>query len=113
MSWTINTVLTGPVVLAKTDNPVTITATGKVTSTASGADSIDGGSGTSWNITNYGTVSSRSAYGIKLSGSASMLSNSGSIWGTGAVVLSAGGSVTYASGGTIFATGTSGALSNI
>ncbi|MBV9590964.1 MAG: hypothetical protein JO310_15310, partial [Hyphomicrobiales bacterium] len=45
MSRTISSSTTGPVVLnAVTDNPLTLTSTGTVTSTGSGADGIDGGS---------------------------------------------------------------------
>jgi hypothetical protein len=51
MSRTISSSTTGPVVLATTDNPLTITSTGTVTSTGT-ADGIDGGTGTTWTITN-------------------------------------------------------------
>jgi len=44
MSRTVSSVVAGPVVLQATDNPLTITSTGGVQSTA---DAIDGGAGTS------------------------------------------------------------------
>ena len=54
MSRTISNAVRGPVVLVATDNPLTIT--GSVISTTGTAqspvDAIDGGSGTSWAITN-------------------------------------------------------------
>jgi hypothetical protein len=56
MARTISTSVAGPVVLTSTDTPLTITSTGSVASTGT-ADGIDGGSGTTWTIANYGTVS--------------------------------------------------------
>jgi len=108
MARTISTAISGKLVLATTDNPLTITSSGSVTATASGADAIDGGSGTSWSITNYGGIASSQGYGVYLSGTGSSIFNSGSISGLGAVHLVTGGSVTNYSGGTIKATGTSG-----
>jgi len=109
MSRTISSSTTGPVVLnAVTDNPLTLTSTGTVTSTGSGADGIDGGSGTTWTISNAGKVSSASKTGISLGGSG-VVTNSGSISGSDALDLSAGGSVTNLSGGSISSTGSSGA----
>jgi hypothetical protein len=61
---TISTSVTGPVVLSAGDNPLTITNTGKVTS--SGADGVQGPAGTAWAVTNAGTVSSSGADGIGL-----------------------------------------------
>ena len=61
---TISTALTGPLTLGSTDNPLTITSTGSVTSVAAGSDGIDGKAGTAWSITNAGKVSSATGYAI-------------------------------------------------
>jgi hypothetical protein len=102
---TISTSVTGPIVLSAADNPLTITSTGTV---ASAGDAIDAPSGTTWTITNSGTVttSSTTGSGIWLAGSGTV-SNNGSISGQHALLLSAGGSVTNNSSGVIVAnTGT-------
>jgi hypothetical protein len=108
MARTISTAINGKLVLATTDNPLTITGSGSVTATASGTDAIDGGSGTSWSITNNGAIASSLGYGVNLSGTGSSIFNSGSISGQGAVRLATGGSVTNYASGTIKAIGTSG-----
>ena len=108
MARTISSAINGKLVLATTDNPLTITSSGSVTATASGADAIDGGSGTPWSITNNGAIASSLGYGVYLSGTGSSVFNSGSISGQGAVHLVTGGSVTNYSSGTIKAIGTTG-----
>jgi hypothetical protein len=107
MSRTISSSTSGPVVLATTDNPLYITSTGTVTSTGA-ADGIDGGSSTTWTITNAGVVSASSGNGVSLAGAAAV-SNTGSISGNDAVVLGAGGSVTNNVGGSISGLGALGA----
>jgi hypothetical protein len=111
MSRTISGVVAGPVVLQATDNPLTITSTGDVQSTA---DAIDGGAGTSWAITNSGKVSSSSGYGVSLAGAGSSVTNNpgGSISGTGPAgfnfisgVAITGASGTVTNGGTISVSG--------
>ena len=52
---TISTAI-GKLYLTSTSNPLTITSTGSVTTTASG-DAIDAPSGTAWQINNAGTIS--------------------------------------------------------
>ncbi len=104
---TISTSVAGPITLRSTDNPLTITATGKVTSTGTGADGVDGPSGTAWRISNAGTVTSSAAYGIRLAGQGTV-NNSGLISGRDGLGLDAGGSVTNAAGGSIAASGTVG-----
>src|SRR6201987_4299003 len=100
MSTTISSSSLGPVVLnAATDNPLYITATGTVTSTAT-ADGVDGGAGTTWTISNAGVVSAVSGVGVSLAGSG-IVSNTGSISGNDGLALSAGGSVTNNVGGSI------------
>src|SRR5581483_872487 len=101
---TISTNTTGPVILAPTDNPLSITATGAVTSTGAGQDGIDGPAGTIWTITNSGAVSSADNYGISLAASG-ILTNTGRISGVGAVAFHGGGSVTNRAGGSISASG--------
>jgi len=108
MARTISNAISGTLVLATADNPLTITGSGSVTATASGADAIDGSSGTSWSITNSGGIASSLGYGVYLNGTGSGVFNSGSISGQGAVHLVTGGSVTNYSSGTIKATGTTG-----
>jgi hypothetical protein len=108
MGRTISSTINGTLVLVTTDNPLTITSSGSVTATASGADAIDGGSGTSWSITNDGGIASSLGYGVNLNGTGSSIFNSGSISGQGAVRVVSGGSVTNYAGGVIKATGTSG-----
>src|SRR5215469_2511458 len=121
MSRIINTNTIGPITLRVSDNPLTITATGKVTATGAGNAGIYGGSGTAWRITNAGTVTSSGGLGITLrrggtvqnglaSGSTALISGStagigiygaagnvtnyGSISGSYGVLLNAGGTVT-------------------
>jgi hypothetical protein len=107
MSRTISSSTTGPVVLRTTDNPLSITSTGKVTSTGS-ADGIDGGTGTTWTITNAGVVSAAAGNGVSLA-SRGIVSNTGSISGKDALVLHAGGTVTNNVGGSISGKGALGA----
>ena len=102
---TISSAVTGPLTLTTTNNPLAITSTGSVKTTASGADAIDGGTGTSWSITNAGTVSSSQRFGISLHSSSSVV-NSGTISGYSGqggygVDLESGGTVTNTSGGYI------------
>src|SRR5450755_4954143 len=108
MARTISTKTAGPVVLRPTDNPLTITGTGAVTSTGASQDGIDGATGTTWIIGNAGKVTSSTGYGISLA-SAGTVSNTGSISGKDGVVLKAGGKVTNAAGGSISASGALGA----
>jgi VCBS repeat protein len=109
MSRTISSSTTGPVVLnPTTDNPLYITATGTVTSTGT-ADGVDGGSGTSWTISNAGVISAAvTGNGVSLAGSG-IVTNTGSISGNEGLVLSAGGSVTNNTGGSIAGLGPLGA----
>ena len=107
MSKTISSSTTGPVVLGTADNPLYVTSTGMVTSTGS-ADGIDGGTGTTWTITNAGVVSASSAgNGVSLA-SSGIISNTGSISGKDALVLRGGGSVTNDVGGSISGLGARG-----
>jgi FG-GAP-like repeat/FG-GAP repeat len=62
---TISSSVTGSVNLnASTDNPLTITSTGSVTTTGSGVDAIYGGTAAAWTISNAGVVSSAGGDGI-------------------------------------------------
>src|SRR4029077_10321340 len=105
---TISTAVSGRVYLATTNNPLTITSSGSLTTTASN-DAISGGSGTPWAISNFGTISGiigSSSAGIYLQGAGSSVQNSGTIYGSAAGIwLSSGGSVTNNSGGLISGTG--------
>ena len=121
---TISSAVTGPLSLATTNTPLTITSAGSVKATASGADAIDGGSGPAWSINNSGTVASSQHYGISLHSAGSSILNSGSISGnsgTGGygLDLEAGGTVTntstgYITGGedAIFVYGAAGTINN-
>jgi len=91
---------TGPIILVTDDNPLTIANTGQVIASNSGADGIDGGSGSAWTIDNFGTVSSASRDGIVLAG-AGTVNNSGAISGTNAIYLQVGGTVGNKAGSTI------------
>ncbi len=104
---TISTAITGPVVLAPADNPLTITSTGSVTSTGASADGVDGPIGTDWTISNAGSVSSSSGVGLSLGGNGSV-TNTGQISGNEGVKILGGGSVSNAAGGSISATGAAG-----
>ena len=101
---TISGAITGPLTLAATNNPLTITSAGSVKATASGADGVDGGSGTAWSITNSGTVASSQRYGISLHSAGSSIVNSGSISGYAG---SGGYGVDLEAGGTVTVTNTS------
>jgi hypothetical protein len=114
VSRTINTTINGTLSLLPTDNPLTITASGGVNATATGADAIDGDSSTAWAISNAGTISSASGYGVSLLGAGSSVTNysGGSISGTGPTsfnnisgVSITGGSGTVTNGGTISVSG--------
>ena len=105
MSLTINTTINGTLSLAPSNNPIAITASGGVKATATGADAIDGDSSMAWMISNAGTISSASGFGLYLNGPSSNLSNSGSISGAGGMFLNNGGTVTNTASGTITATG--------
>ena len=61
---------------------------------------INGGTTTAWTITNAGKISSSAGNGVSLA-SRSVISNTGSISGSDALVLKAGGTVTNASSGSI------------
>ncbi|SED63446.1 protein of unknown function [Rhizobiales bacterium GAS188] len=101
MSKTINSSTIGPVVLGTADNPLYITSTGTVTSTGA-ADGIDGGTGTTWTISNAGVVSASATGGNGVSlASSGIIGNTGSISGKDALALHAGGSVTNNVGGSI------------
>jgi hypothetical protein len=126
----------GPVSLTNptTDDPLTVSSTGKVNSTGSGMDSIDGTTPTAWTIANDGTVTSTGGSSISLAGggtvhnrpnsssSASIsgsivgiavsgactITNSGRVSGNEGIQLSTGGSVSNTSTGSITASGTVG-----
>jgi hypothetical protein len=110
VSLIINKPIPGPLSLQPTDNPLTITASGGVIATAT--DAIDGDSSTAWAISNAGTISSASGYGVSLLGAGSVTNYSGgSISGTGPTIfnfisgVSIGGSGTVTNGGTISVSG--------
>jgi hypothetical protein len=117
VSLTINTI-NGPLSLLPTDNPLTITASGSVIATATGADAIDGDSSTAWAISNAGKIQSASGNGMfLLAGSAgSSVTNYSSgkilVLGTGLTgfqpisgVYITGGSGTVTNGGIISVSG--------
>ena len=73
----------GKLYLTSTSNPLTITSTGSVTTTASG-DAIDAPSGTAWQINNAGTISGvigTSSAGIYSPASGIAVQNTGKISG--------------------------------
>jgi hypothetical protein len=118
VSLTINKPIPGPLSLQPTDNPLTITASGGVNATATGADAIDGDSSTAWAISNAGTIQSASGNGVfLLAGSAgSSVTNYSSgkilVLGTGLTgfnnisgVYITGGSGTVTNGGIISVSG--------
>jgi hypothetical protein len=113
VSLTISTIINGTLTLVPSNNPVTILGTGGVQATAAGADAIDGDSSTAWMISNAGTISSASGFGLYLNGPSSNLSNSGSISGAGGMFLNNDGSVMNTATGTITATGTTSSLAII
>ena len=102
----------GPLSIQPTDSPLTITASGGVN--ADGADAIDSDSRPAWAISNAGTVSSASGYGVSLAGAGNSVTNNpgGSISGTGPAgfniisgVAITGASGTVTNGGTISVSG--------
>jgi hypothetical protein len=105
---TISSAITGPLPLAATNNPLTITSAGSITTTASG-DAVSGGSGTIWQIINAGTISGTigsSSAGIYLQSAGSTVQNTGKIYGaTAGIWLQDGGDVTNGATGLITATG--------
>jgi hypothetical protein len=105
MPKTIDTAITGPFDLDHaSQNPVTITSTGSITSTGAGEDGVDGVAGVAWSIFNDGAVSSAGGYGVDLAGAGS-LDNSGTVSGLTSGFVT-GGSGSVVNQGTI--TGTSG-----
>ncbi|HEY7581575.1 MAG TPA: alkaline phosphatase family protein, partial [Acetobacteraceae bacterium] len=114
----ISTSVTGPVVLSGTLNPLTVTNTGTITSTASGADGIDGASGTAWTVSNNGTISSSSGTGVSLAGSGTVTSTgvvtgkngvvlgSGTAWNSGSITATTGAAILIAGSGTVTNSGT-------
>ena len=89
-----------------------LTATGGVI--VAGADAIDGDSSTAWAISNAGTISSTSGYGVSLAGAGSSVTNNlgGKISGTGPTgfniisgVAITGSSGMVTNGGTISVSG--------
>jgi hypothetical protein len=105
MPKTIDTAITGPFDLDHaSQNPLTITSAGSITSTGAGEDGIDGVAGVAWSILNDGAVSSAGGYGVDLAGAGS-LNNSGTVSGLTSGFVT-GGSGTVVNQGTI--TGTSG-----
>ena len=107
---TISTAI-GKLYLTSTSNPLTITSTGSVTTTASG-DAIDAPSGTAWQINNAGTISGvigTSSAGIYSPASGIAVQNTGKISGyVAGLWLSSGGTVTNGASGLISATGSYG-----
>ena len=101
----------GKLYLTSTSNPLTITSTGSVTTTASG-DAIDAPSGTAWQINNAGTISGvigTSSAGIYSPASGIAVQNTGKISGyVAGLWLSSGGTVTNGASGLISATGSYG-----
>jgi hypothetical protein len=101
----------GKLYLTSTSNPLTITSTGSVTTTASG-DAIDAPSGTAWQINNAGTISGvigTSSAGIYSPASGIAVQNTGKISGyVAGLWLSSGGAVTNGASGLISATGSYG-----
>ncbi len=97
---TISTSVAGPITLTAATNPLTITGTGTVTTGGSG-DGISGASGTSWTVSNSGTISAStgSASGIRLRGpgtvtNSGLITTGGTAYGVG---LDHGGTVTNTS----------------
>jgi hypothetical protein len=119
MARKINSAITGPLTLGPSDDPLTITSAGTITSTGANVDGIDGAAGTAWTIVNKGTVASAGGWGINLmgagalknsgailggfqTGGAGTLTNQGTISGSGeGVVFGSGGTVTNDANGTI------------
>src|ERR1700722_13546219 len=66
MSKIINTSTIGPTVLRGSDNPVTVTATGKGTTTGARHSGLSGASGVAWIITGAGTIASFGCFGTSL-----------------------------------------------
>src|SRR5580693_6406235 len=101
----------GKLYLTSTSNPLTITSTGSVTTTASG-DAIDAPSGTAWQINNAGTISGvigTSSAGIYSPASGIAVQNTGRISGyVAGLYLTSGGTVTNGASGLISATGSYG-----
>ena len=101
----------GKLYLTSTSNPLTITSTGSVTTTASG-DAISAPSGTAWQINNAGTISGvigTSSAGIYSAASGIAVQNTGKISGyVAGLWLSSGGTVTNGASGLISATGSYG-----
>ena len=101
----------GKLYLTSTSNPLTITSTGSVTTTASG-DAINAPSGTAWQINNAGMISGvigSSSAGIYSPASGIAVQNTGKISGyVAGLWLSSGGTVTNGASGLISATGSYG-----
>ena len=124
MARTISSSTIGPIALGASDNPLSITGTGQVTSTGT-VDGIDGAAGTVWTIANSGTIGAATGFGIYLAG-AGFVSSGGVITGKDGVIIRGGGGVTNTGlikavgaigggpwvGSGVFLTGAAGTVSN-
>jgi hypothetical protein len=108
MARTINTSVTGPVVIGSGDSPLNITSTGSVTSTGLGEDGIDAGLVGIAIVDNAGEIASSDGTGVSLING--FLANTGSISGIDGVFFAGGdpGDVQNAAGGTISGFGADG-----
>ena len=80
---TISDHVAGSLVLGPADNPLSIVASGAITSAGAGVDGIDGPSGGQWTIANDGAISSAGGIGIALAGSGTVVN--GPTRGTAAI----------------------------
>lgn len=108
MARTINTSVTGPVVIGSGDSPLNITSTGSVTSTGSGEDGIDQVLSGAVTVDNAGEIASSDGTGVSLR--VGFIANTGSISGIDGVFFAGGdpADVKNAAGGTISGFGADG-----
>jgi len=111
MARTISTSVIGPVIITRTDNLLTITSTGSVTSTGRGKDGVDSGPAYFAAVDNAGKISASGGVGVSLA--VGGVTNSGTISGTSGVVLASSDPGNVTNSGTISGLSASGAGVNI
>ncbi len=100
----------GAIVLNRADNPLSVSASGTITSTGQGVDGVDAPAGDGWAVVNDGMIASSGGLGVAVAGGGVVTNGpargAASIVGSGAAVRIEQRPASVANSGTISATGT-------